>query len=236
VTDHAARAPAAREKLVIAEEVLAHLEVDVGAMVLEASEGKAGAEKALAAHRSKIELAERHVSEMRRAVLVAEKFDREATAAEAAAMRASQMESFKSHIAARAKSMAVVLEAAAAMAKAYGEYSEATLAAANTPPSGTSIPVKMIGVEGFAGPAFGPCDKLILAELYRLAPERCDRAGRFILPFAKAPRLMDILAFDRIRAGIDELADADRAIILDIEAQLARLDEAECLSAAESAA
>ena len=67
-----ARAPAAREKLNSAEAVHAELETAVGTLALEASEGIAGAEKALAAHRSKIEIAERQVSEMRRAVALAE--------------------------------------------------------------------------------------------------------------------------------------------------------------------
>jgi hypothetical protein len=53
------RAPAARAKLEQADKVLAELSADVALLALGSAEGAPGAEKALAAHRTKIEAAER---------------------------------------------------------------------------------------------------------------------------------------------------------------------------------
>ena len=218
------RAPAVREKLGRAEEVLAQLEADVAALALDASEGVAGAEKALAAHRSRIEMAERQESEMRRAVALAERLDRQANAAAGAAMRAAQMSEFTATFDEREKEMGAVLAAAAAMAKAYGRFSEATLRAAAVVPSGTSVPVMAIGPQGVYGPAFGPAGNLILAEFYRLAPERKDGVGRFLLPFCKPMSELTRLQPQAIPAGIDEFTAADKAILADIAIQIERLN------------
>src|SRR5258708_35898941 len=104
------RAPAAREKLAAAEAGLAGLEADVGVLALDASEGKAGAEKALAAHRGKIETAERQVSELRRAVALAEKLDLQTAVTAAMRMRTDQLAEFKKDMTGREKSMARVLD------------------------------------------------------------------------------------------------------------------------------
>ena len=219
-----ARAPAAREKLNSADGVLAELEATVGALALEASESVAGAEKALAAHRSKIEMAERQASEMRRAVALAERLDREAVAAGAATMRAEQLSELTAAFADREKEMGAVLAAAAAMAKAYGRFSEATLRAVAVVPSGTVVPVMGIGPHGVYGPAFGPAGNLILAEFYRLAPERKDGVGRFLLPFCKPMSELTRLQPQAIPAGIDEFTAADKAILADIAIQIERLN------------
>jgi hypothetical protein len=83
-----------------------------------------------------------------------------------------------------------------------------------------------IGENGSYGAVFGPCERLILAELYRLAPEREDGIGRFILPFAKSPNVMLTGKPSAIRPGIDEMRDAHASIISDIARQIEKLDEA----------
>jgi hypothetical protein len=226
------RAPAAREKLAAAEAGLAGLEADVGVLALDASEGRAGAEKALAAHRGKIETAERQVSEMRRAVALASHLDQKAAAAAAASMRVDQLAEFKKAMTGRDKSMARVLELFGAAAKEYGRYSEATLAAQIAVPVGTVIPVMAIGPNGLYGPAFGPCERLVLAELYRLAPERQDGVGRFVFSFCKPSSEQTRGQPAAIKPGIDELLAADNAIIAEIEAQVEKLN-AQAMRAAE---
>jgi hypothetical protein len=225
------RAPAAREKLVAAEAVLVGLEAAVASLALEASEGKSGAEKGLAAHRSKIELAARNVSELRRAVSLAERLDRQSNASAAANMRAEQLAAFRAAFAARGKAMHTVLEAAATMAKAYAQYSEANLTALAVVPTGTVVPTMSIGAGGFAGPAFGPCERLILGELWRLAPERDDGAGRFVLPFARPSSEMTRLKPEAIPAGIEEIAAADNAILQSVAAQIGQLNAREMAAA-----
>jgi hypothetical protein len=228
------RAPAVRAKLDQAEEVLADLTAALASLALEASEGKRDAEKALAAHRIKIEAAERQVSELRGALVLAERLDREAAAAAGAVMHAEQFTAFKAAMLAREKAMGAVLEAAKTMAAAYGRYSEATLAAQIAAPSGTAIPQMAIGTDGLAGPTFGPCERLILAELYRLAPERGDGAGRFVLPFAKPTNVFypDPTA---IPPALSEFIKADQIIIDHIEKQIAALDQHAMATAAEAA-
>src|SRR5690242_5788327 len=108
------RAPAARERLAKAETVFAGLDADLGALALEASEGKSGADKALAAHRSKIEMAAQSVSELRRALALAERLDRKSDIAAADAMRREQFTACKRHGARRIDAAKEVFEAIAA--------------------------------------------------------------------------------------------------------------------------
>jgi hypothetical protein len=225
------RAPAASEKLAAAETTLADLEADVASLALEASEGKAGAEKSLASHRSKIELAERSVSELRRAVALAERLDRQSNATAAAEMRAEQLTAFRSAFAAREKAMRTVLDAAATMATAYAAYSEANLTALAVVPSGTTVPPMAVGAEGFAGSAFGPCERLILSELWRLAPERLDGIGRFSLPFARPSSEMTRLKPEAMPPAIEEIVAADNAILQSIAAQIDQLNQREIAAA-----
>lgn len=221
------RAPAAREKLASAETLLNALASQTGALVLEASEGGAAAEKALAAHRSKIDAAQRSVSELLQAVGFAEKQDRLASAADMARIRAAQFAEFEAAMAERKQGMAKVLAAAAAMAEAYAEYSAASLRAQIAVPSGTTVPPMMMGPEGLYGPAWGPCERLVLAEIYRLAPARQDGAGRFVVPFARP--LSETVRNNpgAIPAGLDEFTRADQVIVNDIARQIERLNGAE---------
>ena len=219
------RAPAVRLKLEAAEHVLAELEQQTATLALEATEGKAGAEKALASHRAKTETAEQQVSELRRALALAERLDREAAANLGASLRREQMADFRQAMSAGDTAMAKVLAAAAEMAKAYGEYSEAALAAGIHTPTGTSVSAMAAGRNGMLGSVFGRCEQLILAELFRLAPQRAAGPGRWILPFAKSP-----MPFDddhrKLAPCLDEFRAARAAVVADVENQVKALDDA----------
>ncbi|WLA53196.1 hypothetical protein [Bradyrhizobium diazoefficiens] len=218
------RAPSVREKLNCAQDVLAELEEQVAEFALEAADRKAGAADKLAGHRAKIEAAKTAVAELAAALRLAEKLDRRNAAAGAAQMRAEQFAELKKAFAARERAMSAVLKAATDMALAYGEFSECTLQVASVVPSGAVIPTMTIGPNGQYGPAFGPCGLLILAELWRLAPERKDGIGRYVLPFVKVGvELLKDAA--ELPVGIDELRAADEAIIANIAIQVERMNE-----------
>jgi len=220
------RAPAAREKLAAALAVKADLECSVAALALEASEDKPGAAQALAAQRAKIDAAARQVAELTAAVDLAAFLDREAAVEALARMRASQLAAYTKAMQARTKAMTAVLEAAAAMAKSYGEYAEATQEAMTVVPSGTVVPIMGIGPNNCYGPAWGPAGLLIQSELWRLAPARVvggEDIGRFVIPFAKAPSF--ISNRDTMPAALDEWRAADQAILEDVRRQLDALNE-----------
>jgi hypothetical protein len=220
------RAPAIAEKLEAARAMLAVHNAEVAQTVLDAAENVPGATKRLTDLRSKISTAELAVFELEKAHELAARIDRQSDVAAATRMRAEQLVEFKRQFSAREQAMAAVLKAAADMATAYGEYSEATLLAAAVVPSGTTVPQMAIGGAGLYGAAFGPCDRLILAELYRLAPDRRDGIGRFVLPFAKPPSEQFRGNHTAIPAGIDDLLASDNAIIADIAQQIEALNEA----------
>jgi hypothetical protein len=218
------RAAGVAEKLEAARAALTAHNDEVAEVVLAAAENVPGAPKRLFDLRAKISTAEREVDELEKALALAAKIDRQAAVTAATQMRSEQLAEFKKQFATREKAMAAVLKAAAEMAAAYGEYSEATLRTLSAVPAGTVVPQMAIGSEGFAGPAFGPCERLILAEMYRLAPERADGIGRFVLPFAK-PSLEFVRGKPgEIKPGIDELREADAAIVADIGRQIEKLD------------
>jgi hypothetical protein len=220
------RAPAVAAKLEAARDVLRTLEQDVGQFVLDAAEGVTGAAKRLADLRTTIAAAQRDAGELEQALALAAKLDRQAAATAAAKMREEQLVAFKQHFTAREKAMAAVLKAAADMAAAYGEYSEATLQAVTAVPSGAVVPQMAIGPGGVYGAAFGPCERLILAELWRLAPDRKDGIGRFVVPFAKPASEMVRDKPEAVRPGMEELRAADQAILASVVAQIEKLDAA----------
>jgi hypothetical protein len=229
------RAPAARAKLEQAQAVLADLEQQTAVLALEAIEGKAGAEKVLAAHRSRIESAERQAREMRGAVVLAERLDREAVASDAAQTRAEQLAEFKNAQAGRVSAMAKVLDALSELAISYAEYSEATQAAQVAMPSGTHPATINMGPLGTYGHSFGPCSQMLLAELYRVAPERKDGIGRFILPFAKSP-LHSSTNHKELPAAIDEFRKTTEIVTQDIQSQVEKLNANEMAVASKAAA
>jgi hypothetical protein len=220
------RAPAIAEKLEAARAMLAAHRGEMGQAVLDAAENVPGATKRLVDLRSHVSTASSAVAELEQALDLALRIDRQANAATATHMRNEQLVVFRKEFEARETAMAAVLKAAAAMATAYGEYSEATLRAAAVIPSGTTVPPMAIGGDGAYGAAFGPCERLIQSELYRLAPEREDGIGRFVLPFARPPSEQLRGNHPAIPAGIDELRAADAAILADISRQIENLDEA----------
>ena len=219
------RAPAIAEKLDIALGALAELEEQIAELALEAAERTPGAADKLAGHRAKIEAARMASDELAAALRLAERLDRRHAAASAAQMRDEQLAEFKKEMAARGKAMEAVLDAGAVMAKAYGEYSEATLRALIATPTGTVLPIINMGPDNSYGPAFGPGERMVLAELYRLSPDRSDGIGKFVLPFAKPASELVRNAPGDMPAGIDELNAAHEAIIASVSVQIERLNE-----------
>jgi hypothetical protein len=224
------RAPAIAAKLAQAEAVLKELQQETAILSLEEFEGKPGASKALAQHRAKLEMAERQASELRQAVELAEKLDRQANASAAATSRADQLALFKAAMAGRSKAMARCLEALAAFSRAYAEYSEETLAAQIAVPAGCTIPAINMGILGSYGHSFGPCEKLILGELFRVAPDRRDGVGRFVPPFAKSPLHSD-QNHKELPSALSEFQKANTAITQSIIAQCSQIDTREMTAA-----
>jgi hypothetical protein len=222
--DGPARAPAAREKLQQAEAVLAELEADVALLALEASEGKAGADKALAGHRSKIETAARSVTELRRAVILAEKLDRQAAAGEAARMRADQLTAFRKHGKERLAAAEEILKAAAVMASAMQHYGVATQQMVSVLPAGTALPVMNLGHNGIFGGALGNLELLLAAEFYRLgAGVEPFNGQRFHIPFSKQPSLGNT-DHRKMQPGIDAFREAHAALVTEIEGQISTIN------------
>jgi hypothetical protein len=92
-------------------------------------------------------------------------------------------------------------------------------------PSGTALPTLAMGENGLSGNLLGSCDRLLLAEMYRLGAKQ-DGDGRRAptLPFAK-PQVIELRDQpDRIRPGLDVLQEAHDALLREIEGQIARLD------------
>jgi hypothetical protein len=218
-------APAIAAKLEAARGVLAAHNAEVGQTVLDVADNVPGAQKRLTELRANISTAAREVFEFEEAHAHAAKRDRVTAATAATRMREEQLAEFKKAMVAREKPMARVLELFGEAAKEYGKYSEATLSALVAVPTGTAVPVMMIGPEGLYGPAFGPCERLLLAELYRLAPERQDGIGRFVMSFAKPINEQMRGQPTAIKPGIDELLAADDAIIAEIEGQIKKLND-----------
>jgi hypothetical protein len=220
------RAPAIAEKLEAARAMLAAHRGEMGQAVLDAAESVPGATKRLVDLRSQVSTASSAVTELEQALDLALRIDRQAAVSAATHMRSEQFGAFHDAMEQRETAMDRVLKAGAEMAAAYGEYSEATLRAASVIPSGTTVPPMAIGGDGAYGAAFGPCERLIQSELYRLAPERADGIGRFVLPFARPPSEQLRGNHPVIPAGIDELRAADAAILADISQQIENLDQA----------
>ncbi|WP_369723083.1 hypothetical protein AB8Z38_03080 [Bradyrhizobium sp. LLZ17] len=225
------RAPLARKKLDEAIAALAALDTHVAALALDHIEGGPDAEKTLAEHRIALSAAELRVSELTRALALAERLDRQAAAAGAAQMRDEQLSAFRKAMEVRGKKMARALELLGQAAAEYGGFAEATLTAQIAVPTGTTIPQMAIGPEGAYGPAFGPASRLLLAELWRLAPERKDGLGRIVMEFAKPTSELVRMKPEAVPPGADELRLADQAILSSLEEQVQRLNERDMAAA-----
>jgi hypothetical protein len=218
------RAPAVVPKLEAARAALQDLEAEVGKTALEAAEDVPGAAKRLADLRSKIVAAERDAAELARAHKTALQLDRESVAADAIAMRATQLAAFRKHVAAREKFMATALEHAAGMAKTFQQFQAESEAMVSVLPSGTAFPVMTMGENGLSGNLLGGCDRLLLAEMFRIGATPDKNGRRAVLPFAK-PQILQLRDEpDKIPPGLQVLQEAHDAMLREIEGQIARLD------------
>jgi len=91
-----------------------------------------------------------------------------------------------------------------------------------------------MGPLGGLGASWSNCERLLLGELFRIAPDRADGTGRFIAPFAKAPLHSD-LNHRSLPAAIDEFRKADAAVLAEIQRQVSDLDK-RAMTAAQKAA
>jgi hypothetical protein len=220
-----ARAPQVSNKLEAARCVLQALESEVGQAALEATEDQPGSAERLAGLRQQITDAERDVAELERALTFAARADNEALALGAIAMRASQLAAFKKHVTAREKHFAIAVTHAQEMAKAYRQFLLESEGMASVLPSGTFFPTLAVGELGLGGNLLGGCDRLLLAEMFRLGaqPDGSGRVG--ILPFAKPTSMTQRGLPDKIPPSLDVLQEGHDALIKEIEAQVRRLDE-----------
>ncbi|MCC8964898.1 hypothetical protein H8A95_21930 [Bradyrhizobium sp. Pear76] len=231
-TENELKAPAVAAKLDVVVAELAVLEAERAALVLAASEGKPGAAAKLSAHRAKIDVAACAVDDLDAALRLAQQLDRQAAAGAVIDMRAGQMTAFAAAMQDRGKAMAEVMTAVASLAAAFGKFSAATLRAQIATPAGTVVPEVGMGPNGALGPSFSPCERLLLAELWRLGPDRDDGAGRFVLPLVKSSPLLTNADHRTFAPGIDEFRKADQVVLDEIEKQIERMNSA-VLRAAE---
>src|SRR5690349_9663985 len=84
-----------------ARAVLAALDAELGPLILDAVERKAGAPEKLSAHRGKLEAAKTAVEELKVAQRLAARLEREDAAEQNAQTRADQLTKLRSHMAAR---------------------------------------------------------------------------------------------------------------------------------------
>jgi hypothetical protein len=228
------RAPAAQAKLDQIEATLKDLQAETAILSLEEFEQKPGASKALAIHRSKIEAVERQAGELQSAVNLALRLDREAIANDAAKLRGEQLAVFKAAMAGREKAMAKALDALAIFVSSYAEFSEQTLAAAQAIPGGANAPLVNMGPNNVYGASWGTCERLLLAEMYRLAPLRKDGAGRFTVPFAPPP-VHSNTDHTTLPSALDEFRKADAAVLAEIQRQVSELNQRAMIAAQKAA-
>jgi hypothetical protein len=229
------RAPAIAAKLNQAEALLKELEQETAILSLEEFEGKPGAAKALASHRAKLEMAELQASELRQAVALAERLDREAVANAAVASRAEQFARFQKPMAASDKKMAKMLGTVALLSSEFADFCEDRLEAAQATPGGTSPALVNMGPNNTYGATWSDCGRLIQAELWRTAPLRRDGKGRFVLPFATPP-IHSSTDHTTLPPAIDEFRRAEQIVISDMARQVSDLDKRELSAATKKVA
>jgi hypothetical protein len=215
------RAPAAQLKLKQAAAVLADLEQETAILSLEAFEGRSGAQKALDIHLAKIEAAQRQVSQLKAATELAERLDREAGASAAAVSLSEQAKVFRTDMEDREGDYIAALDLIGRAADRLVSYARKTLKAGGSVPSGCTVPVMMIGGQKQEH-AFGFCEALLRAEIYRHLPTPRHGELPLRLPFAEHPR-MGHTDPASIRPGAEEFHDANEAIIKSIEAQVSAI-------------
>ncbi|MCA1512169.1 hypothetical protein [Bradyrhizobium sp. NBAIM01] len=221
------RAPQVRANLETALAVQAELETEVALFALEAIERQPGAAGKLAAHREKVEAAKRAVDELRAALELAQRLDRETAAAAAVEMRAQQLAVFEKAAAERVDAMAAVLAKIAEATAEWARYTQATAELATALPTGTFLPAMNFG-DG--GSFLGSGEALIGREAWRVAG-----AGPKP-PFAKAPPLSAGDDTAKMRPARETLQDAHEAVLRSVRAQVEKLDREVMPIAAKTAA
>lgn len=211
------RAPAARIRLEAAQTALSTLFLERDALALNSLEGKPGADKALASHRTKIEAAERDVTELNGAVNLAERLDREVDAHASIEMRGEQFALFEKAAEARVDAMAEVLAAIEKATVAYGNFVKATEQMAVALPTATALPP--LHFDGYAGHFLGNGEALIGRESFRIAGPGPKP------PFAKMPALSAGDNTAAMRPGIEILREAHTAALNSVKTQCERLDK-----------
>jgi hypothetical protein len=211
------RSPAIAAKLAQAEAVLKELAQDTAILSLEEFEGKPGAAKALSQHRSKIEMAERQASELRQAVALAERLDREAVASAAAVSLSEQAKVFRADMEDREGDFVSALDHIGKAAQHLISYARKTLKAGGSVPSGCTVPVMMVGNQKQEH-AFGFCKALLDAEWYRHIPPAGEGQLPLGLPYGEHPKFGHTDPTS-IRPSAEDFHDANEAIIRSVEAQ-----------------
>jgi hypothetical protein len=194
-----------------------------------------GNDKRLTVLRRERDEARNAVEEMEAGLAVSQRRDREAIASAAATSRAEQLAVFKTAMAGRERAMAKALDALGVFARAYADYSQATLTAMESIPSGTHAPQVAMGPLGGYGSSWSNCERMLLAELFRIAPERKDGIGRLIAPFAKAPLHSDT-NHRTLPDAISEFRKADATVLAEIARQVSDLDKRAMIAAQKAAA
>lgn len=228
------RAPAVIAKLDGAAAALAALDTEVAELALAAAENKPGAAGRLAAHRSKIEEAERRVGELRRAVTLAVQIDRRNDVDARAKIRSSQLEAMIAHAKDRDTAVLEICEAAKAMAAAYQRYSQSTLKMLGVKPIGTAIPAMGMGPNALCGSVIGNLELLIAVELFRRSEDDAD-GQRYVVPLARPLSATNASPITTPPA-IEMFRAAQAAILADIQGQVEKIDAEDMVATMRTAA
>jgi hypothetical protein len=97
----------------------------------------------------------------------------------------------------------------------------------NNLPSGTAFPTLAMGENGLSGNILGACDRLLLAEMFRIGAQHQQPGRGFpVLPFAR-PQIVQLRDEPgKIPPQIDTLREAHAVVLREIEGQVAKLDSA----------
>lgn len=216
------RAPAVHAKLDAALAVLTDMDMQVGELALEAVERKPGAAEKLTAHRAKIEAAKTAVAELRAAVELAERLDREADAVAAVKMRKEQFAVMQQKAKARLAEVEKMTTAVATMAECMSRYAILTNEMITALPTGTVLPVVGMGKNNWAGNWLGNLSLLLAGEAWRLAkPDAQGRGAR--LPFAAPPSTDAQNDPAAIEPALSLMEQAQSYVLAEIAAQLEKL-------------
>lgn len=206
--------------------VLAELEGEVAQFALDAIERQPGAAERLAGHRERVDAARRAADELRAALELSERLDREADAVGASSLRAEQLAAFERFGAERVEAMTEVIQCVGKSAQAFARYATATASMVNSVPTGTRLPLMGFG-DGTGGNWLGDGEILIGREAYRVA----ELAGAPKLPFARNPPLSHGTSAKRMLPATEILEETQAAVLRELTGQVARLNRADLQTA-----